>query len=281
MAFKIKTVDFLSDNAPRQFVDSLKNTGFAIIKNHPLDKSLIDDVYQDWENFFNSSAKHDYLFDKDKQDGYFPFQSENARGYSAKDLKEFYHIYPWGRYPSEIGDNTQLLYDFLLQMGEELLDWINDNSPAHVSKNFTVPLSEMFEDSEENLLRIINYPPLKDINTHGAIRAQEHEDINLITILVASTQPGLQVKNTKGKWINVQSNPGQLIINTGDMLQECSKGYFPSTVHRVVNPKEQNKHKARLSMPLFVHPSDNIVLSKKYTAKTYLEERLKEIGLKV
>ena len=89
------------------------------------------------------------------------------------------------------------------------------------------------------------------------------------------------MKNTKGKWINVQSNPGQLIINTGDMLQECSKGYFPSTVHRVVNPKEENKHRARLSMPLFVHPSDDIVLSEKYTAKSYLEERLREIGLKV
>ena len=281
MAFKIKTIDFLSDDAPKQFVHSLKDTGFAIIKNHPLDKNLIEDVYQDWKKFFDSSAKHNYLFHKDKQDGYFPFQSENARGYSSKDLKEFYHIYPWGRYPSEIGDSTQLLYDFLLQIGEELLDWINDNSPGHVSKNFTVPLSEMFEDSEENLLRIINYPPLKDINTHGAIRAQEHEDINLITILVASTQPGLQVKDTRGKWINVKSNPGQLIINTGDMLQECSKGYFPSTVHRVINPKEEHKHKARLSMPLFVHPSDSIVLSEKYTAKSYLEERLKEIGLKV
>ena len=84
MAFKIKTVDFLSDDAPKKFVDSLKNTGFAIIKNHPLDKSLINDVYQDWENFFNSSAKHDYLFHKEKQDGYFPFQSENARGLPGK-----------------------------------------------------------------------------------------------------------------------------------------------------------------------------------------------------
>ena len=281
MAFKIKTVDYLSDKAPHYLVRSLKETGFAVLKNHPIEKSLINNVYSNWRDFFSSSAKHNYLFDKEKQDGYFPFKSENAKGYDQKDLKEFYHIYPWGRYPSEIDDNTQLLYDFLLQISEELLGWIDDCAPSHVSKKFSVPLAEMFEDSEENLLRIINYPPLKDVNTHGAIRAQEHEDINLITILVASTQPGLQVKNTNGKWINVKSNPGQLIINTGDMLQECSGGYFPSTIHRVINPKNDNKHKARLSMPLFVHPSDDIKLSSRHTAKTYLEERLKEIGLKV
>ena len=281
MAFKIKTVNYLSDDAPNHLVRSLKQTGFAVLKNHPIDKNLINDVYANWKAFFSSSAKNDYLFDKEKQDGYFPFKSENAKGYDQKDLKEFYHIYPWGRYPTEIDENTQLLYDFLLQISEELLGWIDDCSPAHVSKKFSVPLADMFEDSEENLLRIINYPPLKDVNTHGAIRAQEHEDINLITILVASTQPGLQVKNTSGKWVNVKSNPGQLIINTGDMLQECSGGYFPSTVHRVMNPKDGNKHKARLSMPLFVHPSDDIKLSDKHTAKTYLEERLKEIGLKV
>ena len=280
MAFKIQTVDFLSENAPKHFVRSLKETGFAVIKNHPLDKELMDRVYNDWVDFFKSSYKHNYLFHKEKQDGYFPFQSENARGYNTKDLKEFYHIYPWGRYPSEISEKTQELYDFLLQMGEELLDWINDNVPASVSKKFSVPLSEMFEDSDQNLLRVINYPPLKDVNTHGAIRAQEHADINLITLLVAATEPGLQVKDTRGKWINVNSVPGELIVNTGDMLQECSDRYFPSTIHRVINPTKENKNKARLSMPFFIHPRDEIVLSDQYTAKDYLEERLKEIGLK-
>ena len=281
MAFKIKTVDYLKDDAPNQFVSSLKNTGFAVLKNHPIDNDLVKEVYSDWENFFDSSAKNNYLFHKEKQDGYFPFKSENAKGHDKKDLKEFYHIYPWGRYPVEIGDSTQLLYDFLLQIGEELLSWIDDSCPAHISKKFSVPLADMFEDSDENLLRIINYPPLKDNNTHGAIRAQEHEDINLITLLVAATQPGLQVKDTKGKWINVKSNPGYLIINIGDMLQECSGGYFPSTPHRVVNPKGKDMHKARLSMPLFVHPSEDIKLSDQHTAKSYLDERLQEIGLKV
>tara|TARA_Y100000588_G_C13985626_1_gene809209 strand:+ start:79 stop:924 length:846 start_codon:yes stop_codon:yes gene_type:complete len=281
MSFKILKVDFLSENAPKNLVRSLKDTGFAIIKNHPISPDLLKDVYSDWTGFFDSKKKHDYIFHKEKQDGYFPYKSENAKGYNLKDLKEFFHIYPWGRYPSEIGDKTQLFYEYMQCLGDELLDWVDQASPKNISKKFSTPLTEMVEDSDQNLLRVINYPPLEDTNTHGEIRAQEHADINLITLLVASTEPGLQVKNTKGKWINVASNPGELIVNTGDMLQECSGGYFPSTIHRVINPDKKNKHKARMSMPVFIHPRNDVTLSDKYTAEGYLQQRLKEIGLKV
>ena len=280
MGFKILKVDFLSENAPKDFVRSLKDTGFAIIKNHPLSPDLLKEVYSNWMDFFNSTKKHDYMFHKENQDGYFPFKSENAKGYENKDLKEFFHIYPWGRYPAEIGDSTLHFYEYVQCLGDELLDWIDQAAPKNISKKFSIPLTEMIEETDQNLLRVINYPPLDDLNTNGEIRAQEHADINLITLLVASTEPGLQAKNTKGKWISVSSNPGELIVNTGDMLQECSGGYFPSTIHRVVNPTKENKHRARMSMPVFIHPRNDVTLSDKYTAESYLEERLKEIGLK-
>ena len=38
-------------------------------------------------------------FDRVKQDGYFPFRSENAKGSPAKDLKEFFRVYPGTRLP--------------------------------------------------------------------------------------------------------------------------------------------------------------------------------------
>lgn len=280
MSFKILTIDYLEEDAPRKFIKSLRSTGFAVIKNHPLDQNLVDEVYSNWKDFFDSNHKHSYPFHKQEQDGYFPYKSENAKGYSEKDLKEFYHIYPWGRYPKEIRESTQEYFDFVIELGNELLEWINYYSPGHVSKKFSIPLTEMVEDSRENLLRVINYPSLDNSNTHGSIRAQEHADINLITLLISATEPGLQVKNIKGKWINVRSNTGELVVNIGDMLQECSGGYFPSTIHRVVNPRDQDKHKARLSMPVFIHPNNEVKLSSRYTAKSYLEERLKEIGLK-
>ena len=93
MSLKVQTIDFNSDNAGIQLVDSLHHTGFVILNNHPLDINLLVSVYNEWGDFFNSEAKHSYTFNPDTQDGYFPFRSENAKGYSTKDLKEFYHIY--------------------------------------------------------------------------------------------------------------------------------------------------------------------------------------------
>ena len=92
------TIDYTDEEFNKKFVRSLHNTGFAIIKNHLINQDLIDKVYLDWQLFFNSDKKHDFIFDYEKQDGYFPFKSENAYDSKKKDLKEFFHIYPsWGR----------------------------------------------------------------------------------------------------------------------------------------------------------------------------------------
>ena len=106
---KILTIDYYSAEFGSELTTSLKNTGFAVIKNHPISDQLINQIYDEWKIFFNSDSKHNYLFHPVKQDGYFPYLSENAKGRKVKDLKEFYHIYNWGRYPSEISDKTNLL----------------------------------------------------------------------------------------------------------------------------------------------------------------------------
>ena len=113
----------------------------------------------------------------------------------------------------------------------------------------------------------------------GAIRAGAHEDINLITILPAANEPGLQVQLKNGDWIDVPCDFGNLIVNIGDMLQEASAGYFPSTSHRVINPEGTDKTKARISLPLFLHPRPDVKLSERHTAGTYLHERLVELGV--
>jgi len=279
--FQIKTIDFKSDKAPIQLVDSLKNSGFAIIRNHGIDKSIINDVYEEWKLFFNSEKKFNYLFDIEKQDGYFPLKSENAHGYNRKDLKEFYHLYlPWGRVPEEISDSSIYLRNQLVDIGTLLLKWIDDNSPQDIRNYFSIPLKDMIKDSQNNLLRILHYPPIKEGEEEGALRAAAHGDINLITILLSGSQPGLQVLNTDKSWIDVPSDKGWLIINSGDMLNKCSNNYYPSTIHRVINPKGADKTKSRYSMPLFLHARDEVVLNEKYTAKSYLDKRLKSLGLK-
>jgi isopenicillin N synthase-like dioxygenase len=280
MSYKIDRVDFQHDTAKEIFVKSLKNTGFAVIDNHLIDTLLIDNVYNEWSAFFNSDVKFDYMFDLEKQDGYFPIKSENAKGYSIKDIKEFYHIYtPWGRIPDSLSKNTLKIRHELKSIGNILLDWIDELTPKSIKKNFSIPLRNMVKDSDFNLLRVIHYPPIKEKDEKEALRAAAHEDINLITILLAGSKPGLQVKNNENKWIDVESDYGSLIVNIGDMLQECSNGYYPSTTHRVINPSSDENY-SRYSMPFFLHPRDEVKLSKNYTASSYLQERLKQLGLK-
>ena len=158
-----------------------------------------------------------------------------------------------------------------------LLKYIDRYCPDEIRRNFSEPLHNMSDSSNQNLMRVIHYPPLNEKINYDGVRAAAHTDINLITILVSGSQPGLQVKDKQGNWIDVKSRKGQIVINIGDMLQECSNGYYPSTVHQVTNKKN---NKSRFSIPLFLHPRDEVILSKRYTAGSYLLERLKELGLK-
>ena len=274
---KILTIDWKSKNRNTEFVKSLSTSGFAVIYNHNIDIDLISETYKDWKTFFSSKAKSNYLFDYEKQDGYFPFKSENAQGYNTKDLKEFFHIYRWGRYPSEISKNTKNIHKELLSFGTVLLDALDEYAPESIRQHFSMKLSDMIKNSGQNLLRIIHYPPIKDEDSEdGSIRAEAHTDINLITILIA--EPGLQVRG-KESWIDVELAPNSIVVNIGDMLQKCSQGFYKSTIHRVINPNSSN-NKSRYSMPLFIHPRNEVELAENLTAQQYLEMRLKEIGLK-
>ena len=276
----VRTVKYTEENGPSIFTQSLHQTGFSILKNHPIDPSLISDVYEEWSMFFSNGIKEKYLFNKNTQDGFFPFKSENAKGNPNKDLKEFFHFYPWGIFPEELSSKTKTLFNQLVLLTETLLGWIEKESPENVKILFSMPLPDMIDSSRNNLLRIIHYPPLKKNEDRKAMRGAAHEDINLITLLVSGTEPGLQVKDNNGKWHSIICDPGSIAVNTGDMLREISQGYFPSTTHKVINPKSTEENISRYSMPLFLHPKSTVRLSKKYIAEEYLNERLNEIGLK-
>ena len=238
----------------------------------------INDVYNEWMKFFNNTLKIDYLYDEVKQDGFFPYLTENAKGSSTKDLKEFYHIFSWGRLPEFIGPSTLELFNSLTDMASTLLGWVDSCTHETVQNAFSMPLNEMIKDSQSNLLRVIHYPPITGDEEPSSIRAAAHEDINLLTMLVAGTEPGLQVLDLNNQWHDVSCDPNTIIVNSGDMLKMASNQYYPSTTHRVVNP-ESSANRSRYSMPLFLHPRDDVKLNDSYTAESYLKERLEEIGL--
>lgn len=277
---KLEAVDYNSPTAAKDFVESLRQTGFGVLKNHPISKQEVSDIYSTWQSFFNSADKEAFTYNKGTQDGFFPQSvSEVAKGFKKKDIKEYYHYYPWGQCPAHLKENIHNYYEKTTSLAAELLNWIEQESPKEVSQHYREPLSNMINGSDQTLLRILHYPPLAGNEEPDAIRAAAHEDINLITILPAANEPGLQVKAKDGSWLDVPSDFGNLIVNIGDMLQEASGHYFPSTTHRVVNPEGTDTSRARISLPLFLHPRPNVVLSDNYTAGSYLQERLRELGV--
>lgn len=281
----VQKIDIQSNEAPQQFVQSLRETGFAVLENHSIDDELLDRVYQEWSQFFArpEQDKRRYQYNPnfvEVQDGYFPMDvAETAKGRDVKDIKEFYHAYPTCPLPEDISDKTMEMRRQLMAIGHRLLEWVEQGLPEEVDNRLSMPLTDMVDDEYQTLLRVLHYPPVPDDVQAGAERAAAHEDINLITLLVAATAPGLQVKDADGNWLEVPCSKNAIIVNTGDMLQECTEGYFPATTHRVVNPEGELAKQSRYSMPLFIHPRNEVRLSPRYTAKEYLTERLSELGL--
>jgi isopenicillin N synthase-like dioxygenase len=278
---QIQIVDYQAKDAGKLFVQSLRETGFGVLINHPIQQQLVESIYKNWYEFFNSEEKHQLNFDPKKQDGYFsPEISETAKGHAKKDIKEYFHVYPWGRIPEQLKDEILNYYNNASELAAELLDWVEKYSPESVSDKYSEKLSNMIKDTPNTLLRVLHYPPFSGDEEPGAVRAAAHEDINLLTILPAANEPGLQVQQQDGSWIDVPCDFGSLIINIGDMLQEASGGYFPSTTHRVINPTGKASTKSRISLPLFLHPCSDVKLSEEHTQASYLLERLRELGVK-
>ena len=278
----VQNVDYKDKNAQHLLASSLRETGFAVLMNHPIAPERINDAYDAWAEFFASDSKQDWLRDPEHQDGYFPFKSENAKGASEKDLKEFYHVYSWGRVPDQLNNLTRTLYADLTALGQELLGWLDAEMPADLRQKMTSSLASMMDGSAQSLFRILHYPPLNSDAPSGAIRAAAHEDINLITLLLAGSRPGLEAMDTTGEWHSVSCDPGMITINNGDMLSLATDGYYPSTTHRVVNPDDGDgiTNDSRYSMPMFLHPRPEAPLKDGFTADMFLQQRLREIGLK-
>jgi isopenicillin N synthase-like dioxygenase len=278
VAVGVAVVDHQSADAATLLTESLRSTGFAVLVNHPIPAELITRVQQEWLAFFESDAKFDFLPAPGHQDGFHPMSvAETAVGADAPDLKEFFHWYPWGRQPPQIGPSAAELHRLASSLGAEVLGWVERSTPPEVASGFPMPLAPMLEGSTRTLLRILRYPPLTGDEPSGSVRSTAHEDVNLLTVLPAATDPGLQVRDIHGRWYDVPGDPGSVVINAGDMLQLISGGFYPSTTHRVVNPEGEAARRSRVSTPLFLHPADQVELAPGVTAFGFLRERLLRI----
>ena len=280
--------------------------GFVAVKNHGLSDALCAELYEQVKGFFTLSKEEKEAYEIEGlagQRGYVSFGKEHAKNKNEGDLKEFWHfgqtVEDNDPIKEEYPDNVQVnelpefnaigreVYQKLEATGREMLRAI----ALHLN------LDENYFDAKihngNSILRPIHYPPI----THepkNAVRAAEHEDINLITLLMGASADGLQVLNKSGEWISVTALPDQIVVNVGDMLQRLSNNKLKSTTHRVVNPPRENWGSSRYSIPFFLHPRSEVSLNclpscisesnpknfSDITAGEYLEQRIIELGLK-
>ncbi len=279
---------------------ALQDIGFFALTGHGIDVEAIKKSYTVAEDFFHLSQDEKNRYEqaeKFRQRGYTPYGVEHAKDNPAPDLKEFwqtgrtiddpnFHKNIWPEQPEEFEGAIDGLYTAMESMSSELLA----ASSLYLGKPESW-LPDMAENGN-TILRVIHYPPLGKNSPEGAVRSAQHEDINLITLLVGATADGLQVMDHDGSWIEVEGNHDHIIVDSGDMLQNLTNGLFKSTTHRVINPPDATSD--RYSMPMFVHPRDDVDLTPRpefvemtggkalydsITAGEYLHQRLVEIGL--
>lgn len=283
-----------------------EEVGFVAVKNHGIPDALIADLYRYVQEFFAMpfEAKHRYeIPELAGQRGYTSFGREHAKGFDAPDLKEFFQFGQTvedndpvkEQYPDNVTVNEQPA--FTPTLGKAYRAFERSGTSLLQAIALYLGLDEHYFDqyvhNGNSILRAIHYPPITQ-EPKSAIRAEQHEDINLITLLVGASADGLQILNKQDQWVPVTSLPEQIVVNVGDMLQRFTNNRLKSTTHRVVNPPRELWGTSRFSIPFFLHPKSEMSLAcldscidaehpKAYediTAGEYLDERLREIGLK-
>jgi isopenicillin N synthase-like dioxygenase len=289
--------------------DAYHNIGFVAVKNHFLSDNLQEQLYGAIKKFFALPDDVKKKYERTElagQRGYIGKGKEHAKGRNTGDLKEFYHVgqelpqdelrsenYPANVWPEEIPafKNTAIqTYQALEKTGAYMLRAIA----------LYLELPENYFDDKikhgNSILRPIHYYPIDNPDSvpPDAVRAAEHGDINLITLLMGASADGLQVLRRDGKWIPITALPDQLVVNVGDMLERLTNKKLKSTIHRVVNPPRHLMNTPRYSIPFFMHPRSEMSLAalpgcvdqdhpkiwEDITAGEFLDQRLREIGLK-
>lgn len=308
--------DYINGTAAdrKQFSDSIgaafNQTGFVTITNHGLSKQLIDELYAQVKALFAlpDDVKQKYeIPGLAGQRGYTGKGKETAKGFKTPDLKEFWQI---GQTVTD-GDPIKDIYPDNVAVDElpsfnittlEVYKKLED-AGKHLLQAIAVYLNlpeNYFDDKVHNgnsILRTLHYFPITDPDSvpDDAVRAGAHEDINLITLLIGASADGLELLTREGAWFPVKAHGEDLVVNVGDMLQRLTNNKLKSTTHRVVNPPRELMKYSRFSVPFFLHPKSGMDLTslescidadhpKLYTditAGEYLDERLREIGLKM
>jgi len=109
-------------------------------------------------------------------------------------------------------------------------------------------------------MKMARYPPLpagaSAYDADGGVArfgVGAHTDSGYLSLLLQDDVGGLQVQDAAtGAWKDAPPLPGAFVLNTGEMLQLATNGFYLATPHRVVNSSTE---RARVSVPYFFNPS--------------------------
>ncbi len=298
--------DLSPDAFASAFGDSFARYGFAMVADHGIDDALIERAWALTAAFFalpEAQKRRLLVPGIAGARGYTPFGTEIAKGAKHVDLKEFFHVgrdlpagHPlaaqqpnnvWPDAPDGFRETLSAMFAELDRVGTTLLSAI---------ARYLGLQPDWFDSTIKDgnsVLRLLHYPPVE--GSPDGIRAEAHEDINTITLLLGAEEAGLEILEPDGSWLPVAPPRGALAVNVGDMLQRLTNHRLPSTTHRVRNPDAGRAAHSRYSMPYFLHFRSDFLIETlpdcvdadhpdRYptpiTADDYLQERLREIGLK-
>lgn len=301
----LKDADLDPDGFAQRLGRSFEDYGFAIIADHGIPDGLIHRAEEKAKAFFAlpDDIKSHYLVPgSGGARGYTPFGIETAKGATAHDLKEFWHVgrdLPTGhKFRAHMPDNVWPSEVPSFQATFTELFATFDRTGLKILRAIARYLGideDYFIDTVRDgnsVMRLLHYPPIES-EPGSHVRAGAHEDINTITLLLGAEEAGLELLTREGHWIPVSPKPGELVVNIGDMLQRLTNGQLRSTSHRVVNPPPERRGRSRYSMPFFLHFRSDFLIEAipstvpegeqprwpPISADDYLQERLREIKL--
>ncbi|CAE6527398.1 unnamed protein product [Rhizoctonia solani] len=245
----IPSIDFSKQPDSKDVSAAMANLGFLFIKNADVpSQELVRDMFSLSKEFFEGES----LEEKEKVSvtvqnrGWIGNRQEalDTKGHPTGDLKEAFNL---SRFTVD-GKPMQPLPPALSK---------------HLPDDYFTS-RHVYNSQQSSILRLLYYPPsnISEDQRQGGIRAGAHSDYGSLTLLFQKSLGGLQVQLPNGEWLDAPVVDDAVLVNIGDLFDFWSGGRYPSTVHRVALPTGPEAAQGRYSIAYFLHPTDNVLLSR-------------------
>jgi isopenicillin N synthase-like dioxygenase len=249
--------------AARSIASAYRSSGFFVAVGHGVPGQTVTAMHTVAGRFFRQDRA---VKDQVRSDPLDPLQ----RGYTPGDRLEMFSANPLGepaasghplfvpnRWPDLPGfRDAYLAYQAAVEsVGQAIMrlcalalglpkDWFDAKFGAHMS-----PLTANY------------YPARPEVGPDARLRNEPHSDLNVLTLLSQDDSPGgLQVQGRGGRWADVPPVPGSFVVNLGQLMTIWTNDQWQSTVHRVVNPPPEHRHRDRISIAFFYQPGPDTII---------------------